>query len=740
MWVSEDVWRQLRRRPELQFDSRGEHELKGIGQPMQAHALAVLDEEGWTPPEPSAARAPAALETGRFAGLRKRPLAAGAGVLALLIAGVVAGLFLRDRGGLVPDDALAESAAPGVAVVPFSVNDPELERWEEGMVDLLSTNIDGAGGLRAIDSRTVLARWREAVPEGGVADLPTALEVARRAGARYGLVGSAVSNGATMRLAAEVYDLESGDALGNPQVEGSPDSIFGLVDRLSIEVLEVILEQQEGAGLRVDLASLTTSSLPALKSFLAGEELSRRGDFAGAIPTYEDAVSADSTFALAYVRLGEAYGWTGGYQAAAMRQSYAAAKRFADRLPARESDLLDVTLSFANGEEDATQLAQGASRRYPDDPTAWYLLGEAYYHLPYQSLASAEDKWEPFARAFALDPTYLPAEIHLLDLAFETADKAAADSLMPHFRQVTTGTDHGKSYSVLYTLTFGDSASRARTLASLDTLSHDVLRQLPSHLNHPQFTEVSQPVMREVRSRPEHASVAHFVDFFYGLSLLNWGDLKTLEEVIEDGTLSPPAAQATLGSAYFNDIPVSRELYDELFARPTEATSGPEMAAAAFGALETGDRATALRMMEGIRAARQSLLEVGDSATAKEVGEILAGLEARDAMLQKRPEALALLEAAYRGSGFPPAGIWAAELLEKRGETERAIEYLESLGSSPLLGIRLGGLYEKAGRRDEAIEAYGWVLLAWEDADPRLRPRVAEARQAIARLEGLQRG
>jgi tetratricopeptide (TPR) repeat protein len=160
---------------------------------------------------------------------------------------------------------------------------------------------------------------------------------------------------------------------------------------------------------------------------------------------------------------------------------------------------------------------------------------------------------------------------------------------------------------------------------------------------------------------------------------------------------------------------------------------------AAFGALETGDRATALRLMGGIRAARQSLLEAGDSATSREVGEILEGLEARDAMLRERPEALALLEAAYRRSGFPPAGIWAAELLEERGETERSIEYLESLGSSPLIGIRLGGLYEKAGRREDAIEAYGWVLLAWEGADPRLRPRVAEARQAIARLEGLQR-
>jgi tetratricopeptide (TPR) repeat protein len=116
------------------------------------------------------------------------------------------------------------------------------------------------------------------------------------------------------------------------------------------------------------------------------------------------------------------------------------------------------------------------------------------------------------------------------------------------------------------------------------------------------------------------------------------------------------------------------------------------------------------------------------------------GLEARDAMLRGAPDALELLEAAYRDNGFPPAALWAADLLEERGDAEHAIEYLESLGPSPLLGARLGALYEEVGRREDALEAYGWVLLGWEGADPRLQPRVAQARQAIARLEGLQRG
>ena len=734
IWVSEDVWRQLRRRPELAFESRGELDLKGIGQPLQAHSVRVLDEDQWTAPadrpEPHATTGPAFL---------RRPIVAGAAALALLLALLVA-VMTRDRAGLVPTDAIAENAAPGVAVLPFTVNDPELARWKEGMVDLLSTNLDGAGGLRAIDSRTVLARWRERVPDNGVADLPTALDIARRAGGRYGLVGSAVSSGASMRLAAELYDLESGAQLGSPQVEGSPDSIFGLVDRLSIEVLALILEQDADAP-RVDLASVTTRSLPALKSFLEAEELARRGDFPNAIPAYEEAVAADSTFALAHVRLGDAYGWTEGLQAPGVREQYAAAERHSDRLPVRDADLLEVSLAYANAREGATRLAEEVSQRYPDDPGAWFLLGEVYFHLPHQSLASRAKQREPFARAVRLDPNYLPAEIHLVDLALLGADQPAADSLMAHFGPRTAGSAYGQAYAVAYRLAFGDTTTRARAAAGLDTLSFEVIRRMPGMLRHPRFYDRQQAVVREVRTRPEYAQFSFVADFYYGQALLQWGELDELEEVIESRTLFRPAEELAMTTAWFSEIPLPEELYDAYFqVGPEDAPAGPRLAAVAARALETGDRAAGLGWIGHMRTGAERLLAAGDSANAREVSGVVRALEARDAMLRGRTdEALASLESLYRESGLPPAAIWIAQILEERGETERAIRYLEQLAPNPIFGLWLGSLYEKVGRREEALEAYGWVVLAWDGADPALQPRVTTARQAIARLEGLQR-
>ena len=98
--------------------------------------------------------------------------------------------FSGRTGVLGPEEAGADEAATGIAVVPFTVTGgEELDLWRDGMVDLLSTHLDGMGGFRTIASRTVMARWREHVADEEEPDLRTSLEAAARTGARYGLVG-----------------------------------------------------------------------------------------------------------------------------------------------------------------------------------------------------------------------------------------------------------------------------------------------------------------------------------------------------------------------------------------------------------------------------------------------------------------------------------------------------------------------------------------------------------------------
>ena len=137
---------------------------------------------------------------------------------------VLAGSLLRSGGQGEPSAAIEESA-PGIAVLPFGVRGEGLDIWREGMVDLLSINLEGTAELRGIDSRTVLARWREA-EEAGAPDLAQALDVARDTGAQYAVIGNVVSSGSDLRIGAQVYSLEDGRSLSSVMVEGSPDSLF----------------------------------------------------------------------------------------------------------------------------------------------------------------------------------------------------------------------------------------------------------------------------------------------------------------------------------------------------------------------------------------------------------------------------------------------------------------------------------------------------------------------------------
>ena len=69
------------------------------------------------------------------------------------------------------------AGAESIAVMPFTASGAGVELMGEGMVDLLSTNLNTVGGIRAVEPRTVMARIKKQGLGAGL-DLPHALEVA----------------------------------------------------------------------------------------------------------------------------------------------------------------------------------------------------------------------------------------------------------------------------------------------------------------------------------------------------------------------------------------------------------------------------------------------------------------------------------------------------------------------------------------------------------------------------------
>jgi tetratricopeptide (TPR) repeat protein len=676
---------------------------------------------------------------------RRRAWAAAAA-----IAAVLAAVFLMRSQAEVATPSVEEAAAPGIAVLPFEVRGEDLAVWREGMVDLLSVNLDGAADLRAIDSRTVLARWREAGQEAGPPDLARALEVARRTGARYAVMGSVVSSGSGVRLGAEIYALQDETSLATLQVQGPPDSLFALVDRLSIDVLAAIWQGEERPRVDVDLTRITTTSLPALKAYLEGESLLRRGDFPGSITAYERAVAADSTFAFALYHLGLAYYWVGDVN---MNRSYRRALRHAGRLPEREAMLLRATLGYVTGVLDLPTvigLLRDVTRKYPDEADAWYFLGEAYWHSGEQLLSSQDESEKAFRTVVELDPGFALAYIHLLNNAFIYRPDSARASRLIDLAYHRLPNSSGQEGRVAFGLVFGDSIRRSQAYATLDTLPPGVREWLADgYLNHPRFWAM-RGVVLEDRPRPNAPLGGVMTWKLFDTSLLQ-GRLRTALAWLEDPLITPRFRAAGLYRVDAAGLPVPRSALDQALA-PPRTEPRPEafeftltwFYAGAYAA-DQGRSVDHAAAVDQLRAGADRFLAEGDSANARFSRGVALALEGQG--LRRRGDSAGALERLMAGqrqatwndsvSGDAINGTirwWLGELLlEMKRPTEAAL-YYESFWNDPFAAYRLGPIYEQIGDPAKARVAYALVASTWSDADPELQARAREARASVQRL------
>ncbi len=667
-----------------------------------------------------------------------RAIAGGAFAFAMLFGAAGLYVVVKDRGrSFAPEEARAD-AAPGIAVLPFSVQGPGLDTWREGAVDLIGSNLDGAAGLRAIDSRTVLARWHETV-KGEEPDLETSLDVARRTGARYALVGSAVALGRDLRLNADIYDLGTGRSIGQAQVQGAPDSVYMLVDRLSIESLQAILGGDAADLPRIDLARVTTASLPALKSYLDGELLYRKADWTGALADYREAIAADSTFALAWGRIAEAIGWLHGGDPAALNEAIGRAARYSDRLPERERIRVLALRALDSGSMTMLGPLRSAVQRYPDDPELVYLLGEHYVHFGDQLLVQPDETERTLARAIELDPTFAPYYQHAIEYAFYDADSARALDLVSRFERLAPGTREAHRYRLGATLAWGSPSQRASALAALDTLPPPV--QPAYLLTAPRFLPLG---LASAKAIVENGGPV------VQLALFSWygGRVETIERVLRKGG-DLPAPSFRTAFLFILDQRGVKVDPAELRAAATADSLFPDSWFAAVLAARDGrsDAVRAAVTREEVR--RETLLASGDTLAAGQVEGRMRALEGYAALQRgDRQRALALLQEGQRkATGWPPwipvnfALRWTiAGLLVDLGRPEEAIPYYQSERFDPFAAVELGKVYERLGRVDEAKEQYETALAYWRDADPALQRRIAEVRQRLTGLGFKPRG
>lgn len=659
-----------------------------------------------------------------------------------------------------------------IAVLPFTVRGSErLAYLGDGMVDLLSTKLNGAGQFRSADPRALLALVER--DERRPLHPDRARVVAERLGAGLYILGSLLEMGGRLHLTASLYDLRGTMRATATSTAESEAQLFELVDDLVIQLLAG--GAYEATTGFTALAATTTHSLPALKAYLEGESRFREGQFTLARDSLTRAVEADPTFALAWYRLSVAAEWAADRvvedEAAEM------ALRHGRRLPERDRRLLEAFLAWRRGAHAAEGLYRSLIASDPNDVEAWFQLGEVLFHNGPICGRSITESREPWSRVLDLESKSLGALYHLARIASVEGRHGELDALTDRVLRLSPQSERALEARALRAFAAGDRAEQQRVLVELDRTGDapliGITRTVALYCGTP---TAAIPLARLCTAPSRSADVR----------ALGHVQVAYLEAV--RGRWQ--AATAELASARQLDPARAAEAHGLLATTPFLALT-PEQVDAARREVERWDATTPPQrdsqslfvtihddVQPQVRAYLLGLLSarLGDHAAGhrhadelRSMGETpiqhaLARALSEDVHAQiaaVRGEATAALETlertrweiAYDRPLASPvysrshARFLTASLLPAHGRSDEAMRWYNSFAEVSLYDlVHLAGSHwrrgELAGARGEgalAVWHYQRFIALWEPCDPPFAPLVRNARTRIAALldEGL---
>jgi eukaryotic-like serine/threonine-protein kinase len=675
-----------------------------------------------------------------------RTLRRAGAVVAAVVLLVVAGLLGRRlfRASTPLDKSL-------VAVAPFDAFDPALALWREGMVDILSSNLDGAGPLRSVSPSVVIRDWK------GRADNTTALRLARSKGAGLVVVGRLLrASGDSVRATVVLLDVASGRRLGEAEQRESLARMDRLGDSLTVAILQQVGQAAEPRTRR--LSSLGAASLPALKAFLQGEHFLRQASWDSALTWYSAALQTDSTFALALWRTQMARAWLNWGLPDPQGDDFGRrAGAYNHGLAPRESLLITVDSLWSSLSADDSLVWQRtrrvfstldeASRRYPTDPFVWYQVGAARYHLAPPSDFTMRQMLDAFDRAIALDSGFVVAYLtHPVQLAMILGGVNEARRYTRAYLRVSTPGVEDSAARLSDQLMATNGLASPQTAPLLRAASAQVLYRTASTLDmwfdssetavgiarlmiqdrprSPQWGDAEVLRLRLARLLAQRGHLAEAYKAFTPLIDHRGPDDENLELFTELALLGVVSADS------------ARQVFDDwLRASPRGAifalawwarvgdTAALARAAAVQDSLATAGDTPARRQLAryGVAAARAyEALARADSTVADAKFAALPDSLCQDCYLDWMTRATLLLR--------------SRQPREARRLLTRVVTFAWTVPSYAGASLLLGRAEERLGDTAAAIHAYRATADAWTHADAGLQPQVDEARKALARL------
>ena len=240
----------------------------------------------------------------------KQKLQIGAGILAILIITV---LFvwpgLIGRSDL--ERLIAKDGRIPVAVMPFQnmTNDTLWDVWEDGIQSFLITSLSNTEELK-IRQESI----NKLLKTSGITDYASltpsvASSISRKLEANVHITGSVKQSGSTIRLNAQLVNSKTGEALKSFQINGTADSIFTMIDSLSLmfrNFLLISVMKKEQPPFYHEYKVLTNSP-EAYRYYLNGNKAFDKIFLDEARDWYLQAIATDSNFCSPIIRLAGVY-------------------------------------------------------------------------------------------------------------------------------------------------------------------------------------------------------------------------------------------------------------------------------------------------------------------------------------------------------------------------------------------------------------------------------------------------
>ena len=155
----------------------------------------------------------------------------------------------------------------------------------------------------------------------------------------------------------------------------------------------------------------------------------------------------------------------------------------------------------------ALTAVEEAVRRYPDDPTAWYVLGEwrMLDHCGWPIAGPPAGSLEAFTRAIALDPGFAPAYEHVPQLLLLLGRPEEARHYAAAYLALDSTSPNRSSTRLLALLLDPSDSGRAEAERMLDTASVSTLWRTGIDLALASWPDTAETAIRLLRRLGERA-------------------------------------------------------------------------------------------------------------------------------------------------------------------------------------------------------------------------------------------